>query len=281
VTCRRTVALGAYLLGALDPADRSEFEEHLNTFPTCQAELLRLAPLPGLLQRLTPEDYDAIEAEDERWGLAEVLDLPPALPPEVDLAEPPVPPVELVQPVPTVLPVQQVPPVQLVEPIEPVESVGLVGLVGPVEPVEPEERPARPSWLRRYRATLAAAAAVLLLALGGFAFLEQEPATTVTASPVSWTAVDPATGVSGRVDLIKRGWGTEVHLSMDDVPAGRKLCHMIVYGRDGSKEIAGQWTAGNYRSLKSAPGSTSIQLNDIDRIEVTAGGGLLVGIHSS
>jgi hypothetical protein len=233
MTCRQTVSLGAYLLGALDPAERPDFEDHITTCPTCKAEMFRLAPLPGLLQRLSPADYEAIEAEDE------VSDWPPALyPVEVELVEP--------------------------------------------FPDEFEE-PARPGWLRRYRAALLAAAAVLLLALGGFAFLEpSEPAdTSVTASPVSWSAVDPVTGVHGRVDLIKRGWGTEVHLSMEQVPSGRKLCHLIVYSRDGNSEIAGQWSAGTYNQIRSAPGSTSIQLGDIERIEVVAGGGVLVGIPSS
>jgi hypothetical protein len=234
MTCRRTVSLGAYLLGALDPAERAEFEDHINTCPQCKAELLRLAPLPGLLQRLTPADYAAIEVEDE------IPDWPLDYPPEIEL-------------------VDFVP-----------------------EEIAAEQRPVRPSWLRRSRAALAAAAAVVLLAIGGFVFLQTDSApSTIQASPVAWTAVDPSTGVHGRVELTKRGWGTELRLSMEDVPSGRKLCHMVVYSRDGSSEVAGQWAAGNYTAIRSAPGSTSIQLTDIERIEVIAGGGLLVGIHSS
>ncbi|GAB3907123.1 zf-HC2 domain-containing protein [Kibdelosporangium lantanae] len=237
MTCRRTVSLGAYLLGALDPAERSEFEDHIATCPTCKAELVRLAPLPGLLQRLSPEDYAAIENDDE----FEVPDWPPDFPAEIELAD--------------------------------------IDLVADPPPEDPG--PARPGWLRRQRVALAAAAAVVLLAMGGFVFLQEDESgpTTIQASPVAWTAVDPATGVHGRVELTKRGWGTELKLSMEDVPAGKKICHMIVYGRDGSQEIAGQWAAGAYSALRSAPGSTSIQLADIERIEVTAGGGLLVGIH--
>lgn len=233
MTCRRTVSLGAYLLGALDPTERSEFEDHMATCQNCKSELVRLAPLPGLLQRLSPADYQAIEAEGE------VPDWPIELPVEV----------ALVGPVPDLI---QLPPAR------------------------------RPGWLRRTRSALVAAAAVVLLAAGGFVFLRDDtPAPTLQASPVAWTAVDPTTGVHGSVQLIKHGWGTELWLSMEDVPEGRKLCHMIVYSRDGSSEIAGQWAAGNYTAIKSAPGSTSIQLSDIERIEVVAGGGLLVGIHSS
>jgi len=156
-------------------------------------------------------------------------------------------------------------------------------LVEEQAPAEPEPAPARPGWLRRQRATLVAAAAVVLLAAGGAVVVQDDdapPANAQAAAPTAWTAVDPTTGVHGRVELTKRGWGTELKLSMEDVPAGKKICHMIVYGRDGRQEVAGQWSAGAYTALRSAPGSTSIQLADIDRIEVTAGGGVLVGIHS-
>lgn len=240
MTCRRTVSLGAYLLGALDPAERSEFEDHIATCPTCKAELVRLAPLPGLLQRLSPEDYAAIENDDD----VEIPDWPPDFPADIELAD--------------------------IEPLDPL-----------ADPGREDPEPARPGWLRRQRLALAAVAAIVLLAMGGFVFLqEEEPgAVAVQPGPIAWTAVDPTTGVHGRVELTKRGWGTELKLSMEDVPAGKKICHMIVYGRDGSQEIAGQWSAGSYSALRSAPGSTSIQLADIDRVEVIAGGGLLVGIH--
>ncbi|MFC7616952.1 anti-sigma factor family protein [Actinokineospora soli] len=49
--------VGAYLLGALDPADRAVFEAHLAGCPVCEAELLRMAPLPGLLQRVAEADF--------------------------------------------------------------------------------------------------------------------------------------------------------------------------------------------------------------------------------
>jgi hypothetical protein len=50
------ISLGAYVLGALDPADRSALEAHLVTCPACRAELASLAGLPGLLGRLRLDD---------------------------------------------------------------------------------------------------------------------------------------------------------------------------------------------------------------------------------
>jgi hypothetical protein len=46
----------AYVLGALSPAERREFEEHLATCPHCQTAVSELAALPGLLAQVSPAD---------------------------------------------------------------------------------------------------------------------------------------------------------------------------------------------------------------------------------
>jgi hypothetical protein len=45
---------GAYILGALAPAARAEYERHLATCPPCRDSIAQLAVLPGLLGRLDP-----------------------------------------------------------------------------------------------------------------------------------------------------------------------------------------------------------------------------------
>lgn len=45
---------GAYILGALAPAERSDFERHLAACPPCRDSIAQLAVLPGLLGRLDP-----------------------------------------------------------------------------------------------------------------------------------------------------------------------------------------------------------------------------------
>jgi hypothetical protein len=45
----------AYVLDALEPGERAEFEAHLATCPQCRARVDELVPLPGLLAGL-PED---------------------------------------------------------------------------------------------------------------------------------------------------------------------------------------------------------------------------------
>jgi len=45
----------AYVLGALDSVERSDYERHLRTCPLCQADVSEFSALPGLLAQLDPE----------------------------------------------------------------------------------------------------------------------------------------------------------------------------------------------------------------------------------
>lgn len=55
-------AVGAYVLGALEPDERSAFEEHLRSCDRCAAEVVDLAPLPALLARVSLEDVGSAPA---------------------------------------------------------------------------------------------------------------------------------------------------------------------------------------------------------------------------
>jgi Putative zinc-finger len=52
----------AYVLGALSPADRREFEDHLAVCPACASSVSELAGLPGLMSRVS---VDQLTAEPE------------------------------------------------------------------------------------------------------------------------------------------------------------------------------------------------------------------------
>jgi hypothetical protein len=54
-TCRFAYDDGVYILGALAPAERAEYERHLPACQSCRHSVARLAVLPGLLGRLDPE----------------------------------------------------------------------------------------------------------------------------------------------------------------------------------------------------------------------------------
>lgn len=54
MTCEFAKHDGAYVLGALSPAERQAFENHLNQCRDCARAVRRLAGLPGLLARVDP-----------------------------------------------------------------------------------------------------------------------------------------------------------------------------------------------------------------------------------
>jgi hypothetical protein len=60
-TCPKLVESGVYVLGALPPGQRLDYERHLATCAECRAEVGDLAVLPGLLGRL---DADSVAALD-------------------------------------------------------------------------------------------------------------------------------------------------------------------------------------------------------------------------
>lgn len=53
-------ALGAYVLGALEPDERREVADHLDGCATCSGELAEFEGLPALLARVRPEDLTAV-----------------------------------------------------------------------------------------------------------------------------------------------------------------------------------------------------------------------------
>jgi hypothetical protein len=54
MTCLYPFDDGAYVLGALSPTERAEYERHLATCQSCRESVAALAVLPGLLSRLDP-----------------------------------------------------------------------------------------------------------------------------------------------------------------------------------------------------------------------------------
>ncbi len=54
------IALGVYLVGAIDPGERAAVDEHLSGCARCRAELADLAMLPSVLDKLSVEDLDDV-----------------------------------------------------------------------------------------------------------------------------------------------------------------------------------------------------------------------------
>jgi hypothetical protein len=58
-------ALGVYVLGAIDPAERAQVDEHLATCPECREELASLAGLPAMLRKVPVVEAERLAAADE------------------------------------------------------------------------------------------------------------------------------------------------------------------------------------------------------------------------
>ena len=77
----------AYVLGALSPTDRREYEEHLASCPACQGAVSELAGIPGLLGQVSPADAAMLSmAVDNKAGHGETAT---ATATEAELAGPP------------------------------------------------------------------------------------------------------------------------------------------------------------------------------------------------
>jgi len=248
--CRESVSLGAYLLGALDPAERAAMESHVADCPDCRRELLELAPLPGLL-RHTPFDELPQGAPPDPAERLPVERLP---------AEPP--PVER-------LPVEPWP----VEPwpVEPPLPAGSAA-AGAAAAALP-----RPRGVFRSRAgrlvTAGAVLAAVAAGVGVYAGVSRDhpPA---TAAAATWSATDPGTHVSASAAVIPEVWGTEFQLKLAGLPSNI-TCRLVVYGSDGRSETAGTWGSG-YAASASVPASTSISPSQITQLDVVSGTGTVL-----
>lgn len=119
--------------------------------------------------------------------------------------------------------------------------------------------------LSRPRMLLVAVIVVLVLVTGGVASSElwtHQPSPGVS----TWRSTDAAGGIDTVARLADQPWGTEIRVWMDDLPP-ELTCRLVVYPRTGAAETAGWWST-NYESRLMVPGSTSIPLSQIDRIDV-------------
>ena len=68
----------AYVLGALSPVERRQFEEHLAGCDQCRAAVAELAGIPGLLSQVTAEDVGVPSAVEAVGGETESLPVTPS-----------------------------------------------------------------------------------------------------------------------------------------------------------------------------------------------------------
>jgi len=237
MTCQHTMTLGVYLLGALEPAERFAFESHLSYCEICRGELVRLAPLPGLLNQIAPEDFadDMPPTGVEDMGVA-VITRPPRV---IDPAQIPVQHSFSPEPVPPPLPVSR--------------------------PRNKKDK--RPGKRTRFGRMMAAAAAVVVLAVGsvfGWQTLRHEEPGAPPLAGVVWSGTSADGKVRIEARMIDHEWGTEIQSKIHGLPPGRE-CYVFVYDHYAYREVAGWWSTDHDPNAE-IPGSTSIMRSKIDRL---------------
>ena len=221
MACRESLALGAYLLGVLEPAECSALERHMVRCAECRAALMELAPLVGLLQHVPFEE----SLQMAQAGPTPTA--PGAAPDSVDTAQ-------------------------------------------------AVSRVVRRARGRRALIAGALAAAAAVTGVGvSLSMQSSQPAAVPSAVTVS--ATDPATHVTASAALVPGATGASIRLRLSGLPPA--VCRLVVHARDGRTETAASWTSG-YATAVSVPGSSSLGVRDIARMDVvTSSGRLLVELR--
>ena len=94
---------------------------------------------------------------------------------------------------------------------------------------------------------LAVAAAVVLVLVVPLGFvvassLNENKASISSTKVIDWHAADAANGVSGRAQVSKTSWGSDLSVSIAGVAPGTR-CTVVVVTRDGQQQTAATWVA--------------------------------------
>ena len=212
-------ALGVYVLGAIDPAERAQVDEHLSSCQECREELASLAGLPAMLRKVPIVEAERLAAPEQDPELAGV--------PSAEL---------------------------------------LTSLVA---------RTANVRRMHRWR-TLAAAAAVAVVALGGGAFvanaLQRPAAPAPPGHSTAWsqtTGSGPVTGAHLTVRYRHEPWGTQMEVHVTGLQPG-SVCQLQVTDATGGKSVVGSWMLWQDNSWY--PASTWLGEHELRSFQVTVDG---------
>jgi hypothetical protein len=237
---------GAYVLGALSPAERSAYERHLSSCPACREAVAEIAVLPGLLGRL--DSTMAVQL----LGRDDAVD-------DADGGQP--------------------------WPMMNRADAGEARVTSLVAAAAQRRRRERRARRMRYAATVLMAACLAVVAGLGVGFLREDadpndgvpaPGDTPGVQMVAMSEVTGTVPVTAQVGLERRSWGTEV--TMECQYSGRKAWtyRLIAYGPDDEREQIGSWVAAPGRPV-SFRAATRFGMDQLVRLELTrADGGALL-----
>jgi Putative zinc-finger len=246
--------VGAYLLGAMDDAEMTRFEEHLAGCESCGRDLDELGGLVPVLEELRGDTTGgAPDIPAARSG-----DVAPDRSPDRSAAGVP----------------------DGARCVAPPPGDALLGRL--LDTVARERR-------ARGRRHLVAAAVGAVLVLGGpaAALLATpdsggSPAGTESFGADRRSASNPVTGASALLGLADKGWGTAVDLRLTGV-RGPRTCSLIAVGRDGRLQTVATWSVpddGYGTHDRPGPltvhGAAGLREADIARFDVRATDGTLL-----
>jgi anti-sigma factor RsiW len=231
-------ALGVYVLGAIDPAERSVVDAHLSTCPECREELAGLAGLPALLRRIPVGEAQQLADDD-------VDELPGA-----GLPGPEVPSAEML---PSLLGrTTQARQARRWRGLAAAAAVVLVAGIGGAT-----------GWSAVHHAEESGE--------------DSGSNSAVPANFTSVSATDPVTHVAATVRYAAKDWGTVLDTKVKNVPAGDR-CQLLVTDSSGHTTVVGSWTTSYDESSVWYPGSSGVTLDSVRSFEVMSQGKVLVRV---
>jgi hypothetical protein len=251
VSCEQArPALGTYVLAALDLDEHRDVAGHIAECARCQAELVELEGLPGLLDRVPISDVVS------EVRLAEL-----ALPRRH--VGPPTPDRPVVQPSPRLFD-------RLLDPLlDPLRDDVLHDSRSPAGcgPVA-EQPPAHTGRPRGRVLAIAAGLALVIAAVAAAADLSAGPQTRPpsAASTPAFTTTDPTSKVTVTAWVIPRPSGTAVSLRLAGATPGER-CWLVAVGRDGQQETVVDWQVAS-RGDATISGVTAIKRSELATLRV-------------
>jgi Putative zinc-finger len=225
------LSLGVYVLGAIDPAERSLVDAHLQTCPECRDELAGLAGLPALLARVNPDEISRICPDDTVLSSAGRASVP------VPADEPP-----------------------------PGELIGTV-----LDLAAARRRRTRWRFAAAAAAVVAVAGGLFggLSSMASTRTIPV-PLTSGPSPWDTVQATNNTTGATASVAYAHEQWGDAFEVLVDHIPVGT-TCQLWVVHPDGTRTQVSGWTVDGDEGKVWYGGSLPSTAKAIAKFEITAG----------
>lgn len=255
--CERLPDSGPYVLGALSPSEREDYERHLAGCAECRQEVADLAELPMLLGRLDLSTAQAIAAGGED-GVRAVLEAMPTTR-EPRWAGPTMP---VGWAGPTAVP--------------PVPSP--TAARDPLLPRVLERTTKQRRTERRRRRWQAVGATVAAACLGALALFGVQAAMQPHMNTMQWAAADtPVTATVG-IDTDDDGTVLRLHCVYREAASLDSrdwTLRLVAVPKTGKSEEVGRWTAGHGDDFDMIA-HTELKQSDIVRVEIQDNSGAVL-----